>query len=110
MRGYPLGFFRRSQLHVVNLGYTFPIARIYRGIGTLPFYFKTVAVELVSDILTGNYVNYKLWKEYFYSVGIEFKLIGEVGYVIPATLVTGFYKGLRLGEFQWQIFIDVPLF
>ena len=73
---------------VANLDYRFPLMRIDRGLGTLPFFTRVVHAALFVD--AGN-----AWHDSFraddlvYSVGAELSLDAVVGYVLPLTFTGG---------------------
>ena len=77
-----------TRAAVVNLDYRFPLARIDRGLGTLPAFARVVHGAVFVD--AGH-----AWVERFKrsdvtaSIGAELSLDAVVGYVLPLTFTAG---------------------
>ena len=88
LRGFEEGDVAGNHAVVANLEYRVPLARIQRGIGTLPFFFRTAHGALFADV--GH-----AWDDEFraadrrMSLGAELSLDGVVGYVLPLTFTAG---------------------
>ena len=104
IRGYPEETFGGRQLHSLNLEYAFPFLNIYRGMGTMPLFFRNTDMVFVLDslILKGDYrknPDDKGTKTHFdrlfTSIGMELKWNITLGYDLPISLRTGIYYGLN---------------
>jgi outer membrane protein assembly factor BamA len=73
---------------VGNLDFRFPLVSVQRGVGTLPFFLRTVHGALFAD---GGHA----WSDAFHwssvrtSVGAELSLDSVIGYGLPLTFVAG---------------------
>ena len=88
MRGVEEDRLFGTRAAVVNLDYRFPILRVERGLGTLPFLFRAVHAAVFVDV--GH-----AWSEHFraadvtYSAGAEISADTVLGYYLPVTLSAG---------------------
>lgn len=121
LRGYENGKFFGRSLISTNLDYRFPIANIYRGSGTDPYFFKRLHGALTFDTLSvdgyglnrdRNAYRRVMASKRFYSYGAEAHLESTIGYVLPLTFVLGYYTGQdkfynSAGEFNLSLLIGV---
>ncbi|WP_413944013.1 hypothetical protein [Bdellovibrio sp. HCB-162] len=100
LRGYKRGQLFGRNLVAMNAEYRFPIKNIYAGSGTDPLFLRRVSGALVADgaAADGLFVNDKdlvyevvNMKRSFWSAGAELKLETTIGYVIPVSVVLGYY-------------------
>jgi hypothetical protein len=95
-RGFVPGSFFSRRIFNQNVEYRFPIARIERGIGMLPFNLKTIHAAIVADVTSadfgvqfGNAVD--LFKTFYYSAGIEVKTEWNFFFYFPSQVRFGAY-------------------
>ncbi|WP_415062192.1 hypothetical protein [Bdellovibrio sp.] len=100
LRGYKRGQVFGRNLVTFNAEYRLPIANIYRGSGTDPLFLRRLSGALIADgaAADGALVNDKdliyepiNMKQSFWSGGMELKLETTLGYVLPVSLVIGYY-------------------
>lgn len=88
IRGVDEGQVVGTRAAVVNLDYRLPLVRIERGVGTIPFFLRTVHAAAFVD--TGH-----AWSGRFrsadihYSTGAEVSIDTILGYVVPVTFSAG---------------------
>ncbi|MEN0060471.1 MAG: hypothetical protein AAGB31_16645, partial [Bdellovibrio sp.] len=107
LRGYRRGQVFGRNLISTNLEYRFPLRNIYRGSGTDPLFFRRLSGAFVADgtAAEGTFLNEKTNADEainlhrsFWSTGAELKLETTLGYVIPVSLVLGYYVAWNMGE------------
>jgi hypothetical protein len=77
-----------TRAAVANLDYRFPLARIERGLGSLPAFARTIHGAVFVD--AGHaWVERFRWSDVTVSVGAELSLDTIVGYVLPLTFTAG---------------------
>lgn len=101
MRGYDNGQFLGKSVANYTAEYRFPIAYVYSGNGTIPFFLKRIHGALIADGLTVDGYSYyeptetyeavDKWKS-FWTTGAELKFDVTLGYHIPMTLYFGWYS------------------
>ncbi|MBF0287900.1 MAG: PD40 domain-containing protein [SAR324 cluster bacterium] len=102
LRGYRTYTETAEWYTAYTLEWHMPLFHIFRGMGTLPFYYRQFHTSLFYDygIFSGDYqnINVTVSDEIFYlrdalglqtrrSAGIEFKLLTHLGYRYPVNLV-----------------------
>lgn len=104
MRGYLNGHFLGRTVVNTQIEYRFPLKNIYRGSGTDPFYFKRIYGAIIADGVAVEGLAYrgpdKIFEsvntnQNFWNIGAEAHLDTTLGYVLPLTLVYGFYFPLN---------------
>ena len=88
LRGFDAGTVLGQHVTVANLDYRVPILQVQRGIGTLPFFLRTVLGALFADAghaWTGAF----RWSEARTSFGAELSFDAIVGHSLPLTVTTG---------------------
>lgn len=107
LRGYKRGQLFGRNLVSVNAEYRFPIKNIYAGSGTDPLFLRRISGAVVADgaAADGLFVNdiemvYEAvnMKRAFWSAGAELKLETTIGYVLPVSLVLGYYVAFNSPE------------
>ncbi|MGE3263394.1 MAG: hypothetical protein AB7K68_16570 [Bacteriovoracia bacterium] len=105
VRGYPTDVLFGQRIATVNLAYSFPVAHLYRGLGTGPVFFETLGFRFLADAGTANYTaryrdgifRYYEAKKYLRTgiagVGTDFLVQGSMLYHIPVSLATGLHYG-----------------
>lgn len=100
LRGYKRGQLFGKNLAVVNAEYRLPVMDFYRGSGTDPLFLRRLSAAVIADgaAADGLFVNdvrsvYETtdMKRWYWSSGVELKLETTLGYVIPVSLVVGYY-------------------
>jgi len=100
VRGYKRGQIYGRNLVTVNAEYRFPVTDLYRGWGTDPLFLRRVSAAVVADGVAadGVFINDRdliaegiNMKRSFWSAGLEAKLDTTLGYVIPVSVVLGYY-------------------
>ncbi|MEK2644264.1 hypothetical protein [Bdellovibrio sp. BCCA] len=100
LRGYKRGQLFGRNLVSANAEYRFPIANIYAGSGTDPLFLRRFSGAIVADgaAADGLFVNDKdlvyevvNMRRSFWSAGAELKLETTIGYVIPVSIIFGYY-------------------
>jgi hypothetical protein len=77
-----------TRAAVVNLDYRVPVARIDRGIGTLPVFFRAVHAAAFLDV--GHaWTDAPRWSDRQSSIGAEIAVDTVVGFVVPVTFAAG---------------------
>ncbi|MCB9072868.1 MAG: PD40 domain-containing protein [Bdellovibrionaceae bacterium] len=103
LRGYPSGNILGNNLLVTNLEYRFPIAYVYRGVGTLPVFVKTIHGAVIGDAISldgyrysvavDNYVKETFGKHVYGGYGLELHIETTIGYYLPVTFNFGIFRG-----------------
>lgn len=124
VRGYPTDTLFGQRIATANLAYTFPIAQLYRGLGTAPVFFDALGLRLMGDVGTSNYAaRYRNGRFWFYEArkfmrqglagaGMDLLLKGSLLYHVPVTLVGGFHYGFEKkygGEAMFIFGLDVGM-
>lgn len=102
MRGYDTGTFIGRNLVSATAEYRFPIAYVYRGFGTTPFFIQRVHGDVFVDALSldgiffdpaeRRYRSEKLGRVFMGS-GVEFKADTTMFYHLPVQFTLGLYYG-----------------
>ena len=104
MRGYPTGTFEGRVMNQLTLEYRFPIADLYHGSGTRPFFWKRWSGAIVADGINLDGIAYNYNNSYYqvaklsnsyWDVGAEAKLDFTLGYLFPITFYLGVYEPLE---------------
>ncbi|KHD89761.1 MAG: hypothetical protein OM95_01425 [Bdellovibrio sp. ArHS] len=104
LRGYKRGQLFGKNMWVVNAEYRLPVLDFYRGSGTDPLFLRRLSAAIIADgaAADGLFVNdirsiYESvdMKRWFWSSGLELKLETTLGYVIPVSLVVGYYMAFN---------------
>ncbi len=86
VRGIPIGTFSRDDVWMASMEYRFPLLRVQRGLGTLPFFLKEGHFALFADVGDGFNRNQTPSKfRPMLSVGGELRGDFVLGYGIPVT-------------------------
>ncbi len=103
VRGYNSGTLLGYNMMAANLEYRFPLARVYRGWDTIPFFIKRVHGALVSDVVSldglrfsnsfGGYRPDRFGDDWYLGYGAELNVECTLGYYVPVTLSFGVYRG-----------------
>ena len=103
LRGYNSGTVLGYNMLAANLEYRFPLARIYRGWDTVPFFVKRLHGALVSDVVSldglrfsnslNGYRADRFGDDWYLGYGAELNMDCTLGYYIPVTLSFGIYRG-----------------
>jgi hypothetical protein len=88
LRGFDRDAVTGTHAAVVNIDYRVPIARIDRGVGTLPVFFRVLHAAAFLD-LGHAWTEAPRWSDRRTSVGAEIALDTVVGYALPLTLAAG---------------------
>lgn len=100
LRGYKRGQVFGRTLATANLEYRFPLKDIYRGSGTDPYFLRRLSGALIADgaAAEGAFLNDRdmiyesvTMNRTFASAGAEVKLETTLGYLLPVTVVVGYY-------------------
>jgi len=103
VRGYPSGNLIGYNMGTATLEYRFPIANIYRGKSTVPFFLRQIHGAVVGDLasLDGyrfdaysatNFSRSRFGDKWFGGYGAEVKAETTVGYYLPVTFIVGVYR------------------
>ncbi len=87
LRGYEDGAFAGTRAFVVNADYRLPLRRIDRGLGTLPFFLRSVHAAVFVD--SGNVWNSGSWADVRTTAGGEVSMDTVLGFVLPVTFTVG---------------------
>jgi hypothetical protein len=103
LRGYPSGNLLGNNMLVANLEYRFPIAYVYKGIGTFPFFIRTIHGALIGDavgldgfrysVAVDNFVRETFGKKFYAGYGAEVHVETTIGYYLPVTFSFGVFRG-----------------
>ncbi len=100
LRGYRRGQLYGRNLVSANIEYRFPFSELDKGWGTKPLYLRRLSGALVGDgaAADGIFIDDVTFmpkatdmKRSYWSAGTELKLETTVGYVIPVTMIVGYY-------------------
>lgn len=105
LRGYKRGQLFGRNLATTNIEYRFPIKNLNTGWGTTPLFLRRLSGAVVGDgaVADGAFVNdvqgvyerVSMQQRSFWSAGAELKLETTLGYVIPVSLVIGYYHAFN---------------
>lgn len=104
LRGYKRGQLFGRNLVTMNAEYRLPLKEIYSGSGTDPLFLRRIYGAVIVDgaAADGVFINetkpseiVSFDKKQFWSSGIELKLETTLGYVVPVTLVAGYYVAFQ---------------
>lgn len=103
VRGYPSGNILGNNMAVANLEYRFPIAYLYKGMGTFPLYFKTIHGSLVGDVVgldgfrwsqsRNGFLRQRFGDDFYFGYGAEIHLETTIGYYLPVRFSFGVFRG-----------------
>jgi hypothetical protein len=103
VRGYPSGNILGNNMAVANLEYRFPIWYIYKGIGTVPLYFRTLHGAVIGDVVgldgfrwseaRNGFLRSRFGDDFFVGYGVEFHLETTIGYFLPVKFSFGAFRG-----------------
>lgn len=103
VRGYPSGNILGNNMLALNLEYRFPIAYLYRGMGTFPLYFKTLHGAVIGDVVgldgarfsqsNRRFLRQRFGDEWYAGYGLEFHLETTIGYYLPVRFSFGAFRG-----------------
>jgi Tol biopolymer transport system component len=88
MRGFDTNDSPGSRIAVVNADYRWPIARIERGLGTWPFFLRTVHASIFLDAGQAWDRHFR-WRDSRTATGGELSLDTVLLYSVPVTLTAG---------------------
>ncbi|MBY0385722.1 hypothetical protein K2X05_11250, partial [bacterium] len=104
VRGYTSGSILGYNMLAANLEYRFPIARVFRGWDTIPFFIKRLHGAVVSDTVSldgyrrsdrfpGTLISERFGDNWFMGYGAELNIDCTLGYYLPVTFSFGIYHG-----------------
>ncbi len=107
VRGYTSGTILGNNMLAANLEYRFPVARVFRGQGTVPIFVKRLHGAVVADAVSldgfrysnrlGGYNNInnpeRFGDTWYMGYGAELNIECTLGYYLPMTLSFGVYRG-----------------
>lgn len=104
VRGYTSGSILGYNMLAANLEYRFPIARVFRGWDTIPFFVKRLHGALVSDAVSldgyrrsdrfpNSLISERFGDNWFMGYGAELNMECTLGYYLPVTFSFGIYQG-----------------
>jgi hypothetical protein len=103
VRGYTSGLILGNNMLAGNLEYRFPIARVYRGWDTIPFFVKRLHGAVVGDVVgldgfrwsnqQDDFKRERFGDDWYLGYGAELNVECTVGYYLPVTLSFGVYRG-----------------
>ncbi len=88
LRAFGANSFAGTHLALVNADYRWPLARIERGVGTWPFFLRTISAAAGVD-LGQAWVSAFVARDIKTSLAAEFSADVVVGYDIPLTVTVG---------------------
>lgn len=91
LRGYRPGAFSGSTYTLLNAEYRFPIARVDRGLWTLPLYLRRIHGAVTCDV--GEAADKWTWRGLKASAGLELRGEIYIGYAVTVTLRAGYARG-----------------
>jgi len=92
LRGFPADTFAGRRIGVLNLDYRAPLLRVERGVGTWPFFVRTIHGAVFADVAHA-------WTNAFSSGDVKTSFGGEIstdivaGYALPFTFTAGVARG-----------------
>lgn len=102
-RGYPSGNILGNNMLVANLEYRFPIAYIYKGVGTFPLYIKTIHGAVIGDAVgldgfrwsqsNDGFLRERFGNNWFLGYGLEMHVETTIGYYLPVKFSFGAFRG-----------------
>ena len=117
VRGFNPGEFLGRRMVTFNPEYRFPIARIERGVGTWPLFLQAIHGAVVADVITYDYGTPpagstatnpdNLFKEFYYSAGLELSTDWIVSYYLPTRVRLGAYHGF--GPYGDDIYVTLGI-
>ena len=88
LRGFPEDRVVGTRAFAVNVDYRIPLARIDRGVGTIPFFMRSIHGAVFGD--AGNaWRDRSRWSDLRTSIGAEISLDSVVGFAVPVTFTAG---------------------
>ncbi len=103
VRGYNSGTILGKNMLSGNLEYRFPIARIFSGWDTIPFFIKRIHGAMVADAVSfdggrysvshAGFIPERFGDEWYVGYGAELNAECTLGYYLPVTLSFGVYRG-----------------
>lgn len=103
VRGYTSGTILGNNMLAANLEYRFPVARVFRGWDTVPFFIKRLHGAVVADAVgldgfrlsnqLDGYKRERFGDDFFIGYGAELNIECTIGYYLPMTLSFGVYRG-----------------
>ncbi len=105
VRGYPTDALFGQKIVTANLAYTAPLAHVYHGLGTNPFFLNTLGLRFMGDAGTANYYGIysgknflyyesaRLFDRYLYGGGADLLATGSIFYHVPVRVETGAHYG-----------------
>ena len=103
LRGYPQGFVRGDQFHLLSAEYRFPLLLIESGYSTFPVYLRRIHGAVFSDLgnaFFGDFTRHG-WRV---GTGGELRLDFKFGYYFDSQVQFGIAKGLSTGgvtDYYW---------
>lgn len=107
VRGYPTDTLFGQRVATANLAYTLPIAHVYHGLGTNPFFLSSIGLRGMADAGSANYmavysgsdfVGYErgdLGKRVLFGTGADLIANGDIFYHVPVSVVVGVHYGAQ---------------
>lgn len=104
LRGYLRGQLYGRNMLTVNAEYRFPVLDVYRGSGTDPFFIKRLSGAVVADgaaadgVLINDFTNtaeVTNMQRALWSSGVELKADTTLGYVLPLSVIFGYYAAFN---------------
>lgn len=107
LRGYPGGTVRGDRYVLATLEYRLPIADVFAGFGTVPFFFRRVKLAVFTDWAQGRTSTLRLWPDTFRrSAGAELLSEATLGWRLPMNVRLGYAHGIDDdGEGQLYFFL-----
>lgn len=103
VRGYPSGNILGNNMLAANLEYRFPIAYVYKGLGTFPLYFKTIHGAVIGDVVgldgfrysqsRNSFLRTRFGDDFFVGYGVEMHVETTIGYYLPVRFSFGAFRG-----------------
>jgi len=103
VRGYDSGTVLGKNMGTVTAEYRFPIANVFKGYSTIPFFVRQISGGFVADAVTldglrfnvpsNGYLIKRFGDEWLVGYGVELDINATLGYYLPVTLSFGLYKG-----------------
>ena len=88
LRGFSEDDITGTRAVTANVDYRIPLARVDRGIGTIPFFMRSVHGAVFVD--TGHaWTERARWQDVRTSIGAEISLDAVVGFALPLTFTAG---------------------
>ena len=105
LRGYKENTFWGTKVILLNLEYRMPLINIERGIWNLPFFLQRLHLGFFIDsgkVWNNEKFNFSGFKT---GIGVEMRIDGDLGYLMPVTLSIGIAKGLDKKFGKNQIYL-----